>query len=298
MRTWKKVRIIGTAAIAAILGLTALPRHDAEPEYQGRSLRFWLLASQRDTNPEDPAEALAHFGTNALPFLLKWIRYERSPARIKVAKAIPSALQKFARPFITSERELLAETSAEGFRHIVTNGTLAVPELTNLIHKTNAPQTAIRAMRALTLLGTNGLPPLIAAAQDQQYPFRFFAVGMITWLPNESRFADITTPVLIGLLSDRTHPEIAPVAAMGLGRNPNAPDTAIPALISCLTSPTAPEQLRAAAAESLGAFGAQAANALPALSNILTDPNFTVRFFATNAIARIHVEPATNGRPR
>jgi len=75
------------AAAAALLGL-----REREPRYNGRTLSEWLArynpAWDRDdggrTTSENAAEAVKHIGTNALPWLVRWIRYEPRPWEVKL----------------------------------------------------------------------------------------------------------------------------------------------------------------------------------------------------------------------
>jgi HEAT repeat protein len=149
-------------------------------------------------------------------------------------------------------------------------------------------------MGALSLMRTNGLAPLISAIQDPQYPLRIWAVTSITYMPSTPTSATITTPLLIQCLSDTANSQVPLMAAIGLGRHNSAPQLSIPALTRCLETPGASELLRGAAVQSLGLFGAQATNALPALTNALADASLTVRRAATNALQQITSEPPTN----
>lgn len=288
MRVREKVLIISAVVLLVILCMILLPRGDDEPRYKGRSLQYWLLAAEQPNDLEEATEALTQIGTNSLPFLLEWIQHEQSPGRMRALAMIPPAFEEIAHPFAVTHRDLLASASAEGFHYVGTNAVLAIPELQTFVWTTNAPQTAFNSMRALTQIGTNGLPPLIAAAKDPQYPLRVYAVAAIAFCPNASGAKEITMPLLIALLSDTTNPHIAPLAAIGLGRITNAPESTIPALMNAFTSPAAPERVRIAAAQSLGELGTQAVGALPALTNALTDTSFTIRIAATNAISQMH----------
>jgi hypothetical protein len=292
---WKRsslLFLIPCLAIAVVL--LTLPRREPEPKYQGHSLSYWLFLSERDPLSKDAAKAVSEIGTNALPLLMQWIRYELPPWRKKLAKGNNSLLQGLVRPFLPTKRELLADATQYAFRILGTNAASAIPELTGLMRDTSARQTAIGAMGALSLMRTNGLAPLISAIQDPQYPLRIWAVTSITYMPSTPTSATITTPLLIQCLSDTANSQVPLMAAIGLGRHNSAPQLSIPALTRCLETPGASELLRGAAVQSLGLFGAQATNALPALTNALADASLTVRRAATNALQQITSEPPTN----
>jgi hypothetical protein len=288
MGKWRTV-FLAVALLAVLAVIIRLSVPDREPQYQGRSLSNWLLV---DREKEPYEEAIRHIGTNSLPYLLKWMAYDRPNWRDEVVNLTPAMLQKLVRPITQTRADALADASADAFQYLGTNGLTAVPDLVTLMRNTNAPVIAFRAMRALSSLGTNALGPVIAAAQDQHNPIRFMAIMAIAFMPSGPACEEITTPVLIGLLSDTTEPHIAPIAARGLGRNTNTAAMSTPPLMNCLTSPLASAPLRAEAAQALSDLGAQATNALPALSNALTDPSPTVRAGAKSAILTIHGESA------
>src|SRR5439155_26124720 len=67
---------------AALIGL--LSRR--EPSYQGRSLSSWVGIRGTEANytqPYDYEQAMRHMGTNAIPYLFRWIEEE------------PSSMQRF-----------------------------------------------------------------------------------------------------------------------------------------------------------------------------------------------------------
>lgn len=292
---WKRSSLLLLIpCLALVIGLLTLPRREHEPQYQGQPLSHWVLLSQRAVQSDEADKAISEIGTNALPLLMKWIRYERPAWRGELAKDNHPILQRFVGPFVTTKREVLADASLFGFKTLGANAAIAIPELTGLMRNASAPQTAFRAMGALSQIGTNGLRPLISAIQDPKYPFHYRAVATIAFMHASPVSATVTTPVLIQCLSDTTNPRIPLVAALGLGHSKCAPQLSIPALTRCLATASASEQLRCAAVQSLARFGAQATNALPELTNALTDPSLLVRSAATNAIEKIKSEASTS----
>jgi hypothetical protein len=285
---WKRSSLLLLIpCLAIVIGLLTLPSREHEPQYKGQPLSHWVLLSQRAVQFDEADKAISEIGTNALPLLIKWIRYEPPPWRGKLANATLPMIQRLVQQFVPTKREVLASASRYAFRRLGTNATASIPELTRLMRNTSAPQTAVRAMGALSEIGTNGLAPLISAIQDPKYPLRSWAVVTIAFMPATPTSATITAPVLIQCLSDTTDPRIPPLAAMGLGKNTSAPLLAIPALTRGLAAAGTGEELLCAIIQSLGLFGSQATNALPALTNALMDSSFMVRFAATNAIEKI-----------
>jgi hypothetical protein len=75
--------ILGVLVLAGVL--VALSKREREPEYGGKRLSEWVLAlPPSPTGGTDAELALRSIGTNAVPFLLKWIDYEPAAWRIKV----------------------------------------------------------------------------------------------------------------------------------------------------------------------------------------------------------------------
>src|SRR3954469_4010547 len=96
----KTRRIVLVLLAAGVIGLCAFLWPEPEPRYQGRKLSQWLLL--RDSAPPftrpnglnarlasfksfpavsygssaETEDAIRHIGTNALPYLVKWIQYE------------------------------------------------------------------------------------------------------------------------------------------------------------------------------------------------------------------------------
>src|SRR6185436_7866661 len=72
----KRLVIVSAAAVvmAVIVSIAFWPR-PKEAEYQGKKLSEWLRAL-RNPESEDATNAVLAIGTNALPFLVKWVQYE------------------------------------------------------------------------------------------------------------------------------------------------------------------------------------------------------------------------------
>ena len=185
------------------IGVVAFWPGEREPVYQGKKLSEWLRAyalaeAELDRtadyglnsyrgDPWDtlrvPAEAVQHIGTNAVPFLLKWIQYEqpwwRKKAYIYYSK-LPSRMQTRsitwwiwgAEPYARKNRAINAfrilgaraddavadlyflalnpRTSQAAFECLEGIGYPAVPVLNRL---TDAPDEKVRAMAYHTLSG-------------------------------------------------------------------------------------------------------------------------------------------------
>lgn len=69
----RRLLLIASALLAVTLTAFLLWPREREPEYKGVPLSAWLERSRRDP---DFAPALKHIGTNALPFLIRAVKYE------------------------------------------------------------------------------------------------------------------------------------------------------------------------------------------------------------------------------
>src|SRR5213594_3172572 len=106
--------LAGCAAVVLAFAL-AWPR-DREPEYQGRKLSYWLSAYNTSypgvlIYDSRVARAVRSAGTNALPFLLEWVRYEH-PARklrwlVQFDKLPPPLRIPVVREWLSGERREL-----------------------------------------------------------------------------------------------------------------------------------------------------------------------------------------------
>ena len=70
-RLWFALLGVGVAAVVGLVAALAL--RPAEPRYGGRALSQWVRRPAGDTQ----GDAIRQIGTNAVPFLLEWMQYER-----------------------------------------------------------------------------------------------------------------------------------------------------------------------------------------------------------------------------
>src|SRR5882672_1047262 len=141
--------------LACVVAAVVWPR-EREPEYKGKRLSEWLGLYHEQIDVEgvdfrselrDEAEAVHHIGTNALPWLLRWVRYEPPAWRIKVysfMNMMPRALQNdflMNRDPFRYQQYNLALT---GFSILGERASPAVPELARLVNDPTAPELVMR----------------------------------------------------------------------------------------------------------------------------------------------------------
>ncbi len=292
----KRYILLAVLACAAIAALTVRLARPAEPIYEGEPLSEWIThclpyTPRGDTQPAE--KALRHAGTNAIPFLLKWIHYEPPAWRRALARTAPQALQDVLRLDQETPGWTLAEKSVVAFAVLGTNAVDAMPGLVQLMRNTNAPQSAQRAMLSLSLLGTNGLPPLISAIEDPHNPFRYRAIAALRYIHTNTALSTTLGPVYLRCVADPTADHLTRAFAANWLRDARyAPDVSVPALYGILTNSGATQDDQAVALAALGSYGALAAGTLPALTNALANPD--ISYAASNAIWSITTELATN----
>lgn len=179
-----------TAAVAALLGLLLLGGR--QQLYHGRSVSEWFelyCESERagDTpQSEVAAAAVKATATNALPLLVRYIQYE-TPSWVRPAGRLPAPIAKGVlgssptRVTVAGKSER-AEFALTLLLQLGTNAVGILPELTTLIHDRNRPETARRAIYALSRMGPEGFQTLVSALGATNQPFRemvlnFIAIG-------------------------------------------------------------------------------------------------------------------------
>src|SRR5438477_4276939 len=85
MRRRRVFLVLIAAVVLVVVGMfVAGAFREREPEYGGKRLSEWVVTFEAPTpdesmiHTEEAVDAIRHIGTHAIPYLLKWIRYERS----------------------------------------------------------------------------------------------------------------------------------------------------------------------------------------------------------------------------
>jgi hypothetical protein len=305
MRKKRKLLICAACALLALLALLAYTSTTTEPSYNGHSLNYWVPllsvtpapvfgSALPDAEHDKAISAISDIGAASVPFLVKWIQFE--PPSSKHA-AFGYWLSRTHFPFgqniydlVTRRRAArLADGTVSAFGILGTRATPALDELCRLMNQTNATFTCRRALAALSFLGPNALPPLLAVVTNEYSGLRVEALDYIAAMPNLGDAAELAVPPLAQCLSETNNPLVQENAAYALGRLRAAPQTSVHALMVCLSSTD--RILRANSARALSKFGPEAASAIPALTNALRDSNHEVRAWAAHALHQI--DPVT-----
>jgi hypothetical protein len=181
MRTRQRATAIALATLAA-LAVVAVAyaifsrKSIPEPSYAGEPLSEWLVLYERPGRhggvPTAAERAIRSIGTNALPCLLEWIRYELPPWRralLKVAtwpvpgKTLDEGKVVYGKSSIEGKSLRRAEQAQVGFALLYTNAVSAIPELEALMKNNRKPSVGLRAIYALSEIGIAALPALTNA---------------------------------------------------------------------------------------------------------------------------------------
>jgi hypothetical protein len=232
-----------------------------EPGYQGHPLSYWIRDVQLEssTMPQplrpEAAAAVAHIGTNAIPFLLKWMGGSAS-----------------------STSSFFDSGTIQAFRILGRDARAAIPELAR--SATNQPESVLRAhaheqrfvtgfgdgpLMALGGIGSDALPALIAILTNAIAPgTRLGAIQAISGMQTNAAPA---VPILLRYVDDENE-MVASAAVTSLGIAGPGDPAALAALEKIAQSSR--PGLRGGALEALRHFGEPA---VPVLVRALGETN-------------------------
>jgi hypothetical protein len=298
MRKRTKVLLL-VGALGALAALTATITRPSEPQYNGYPLSYWVYSAHSTDNLErqQAVEAITNLGTNALPFLISYLRYEANGASLWFSSILARAPKPLRWPWLVDwaggkEGNRRAEFATQMLPVLAGVASPALPDLARIAKDPTRPNAAARAQRALANMGKEAVPYLLAVLQDTNTPGRYGVAAMIVIDPRRQTDDASAVPTLVHCLQE---PDIRlqTYAAYALGRIALEPRTAVPALIQTAKAATDPG-LRYACIAAFADFGDDARDAIPLLQSALLDPNANLRAVATNALGRIAPEALNN----
>jgi hypothetical protein len=186
MRSRRKLLLAGLGAAVIIASLIAAFARSAssekpQPRYKDRQLSEWLAMCRPGDGPWDTGgeaeRAVRLIGTNALPFLLEWIRYELPPWRQTLlrfatrpvpGKTLEEGKIVYGQSRILGRSTRLAELAQLGFVILNTNAIPAIPDLERLMKANQRPVVGSRAIYALGDIGGPAITALTNALADTE----------------------------------------------------------------------------------------------------------------------------------
>jgi HEAT repeat protein len=296
--------LIPVACGVAGLVVYALLFRDREPSYDGRRLSAWISDLDSAGGPTKPDQqdraehAVRQIGTNAVPYLLTWIRYRRPWWRDRATATIgrlSDSLQIGRLPhrlqnswLLQDHAEARADSALKAFVALGPLAKEAVLDLVKLMRDPAEEDDARRATEALAFLGEEALPPLVETLTNQQATLRYLVAWAIGNMGVQARPA---IPALLSCLNDKDV-AVRECAAEALGKVHLDAELVVPALANCLHHPH--WEVRTRATHALGVFGGQARSALPTLLSLLSDPEEAVQKAVADAIPKIDPQALTN----
>ncbi len=147
-------------AVAVVVGVLLALVGSMEPSYGGKRLSEWVediglayQAGQAGVRPHDGGvatalDAVQHIGTNAIPFLLKWIPYEMPQWRIKLIKRFERRRQRPVGPWLRNDPRIIrADEAVRALGVFGAQAEPAVEPLSRAMDDTNAIWSASERRR-------------------------------------------------------------------------------------------------------------------------------------------------------
>ncbi len=205
----RKRTICLVLVVLAMAGLLVVVcRREREPEYGGKRLSHWvrqlgLLGAKGRSEAYPAEEAIRHIGTNSLPYLVKWLRYEPPGWEFKLYGIVDKNFKKNPDDlFIRWDRPTaLAIGADQALRILGPQAEPAIADLSQMLHEQKSVRSAMSAAATLQQMGAAGWPPLLAAFTNQQATRRVKLILTHT-MGDYGTNARATVPVLMQLLQD------------------------------------------------------------------------------------------------
>lgn len=201
--TRRTTLLLFCTAAAGLLAVAPVLRWTEEPRHGGRTLDDWLAQMQltSGTQKEQSRQAVRSIGTNAVPYLLKYVRYESGRARRRLGTMLEHApLQIVGLRRRWADPERFREMGVEGFRALGEAAVGAVPELEKQLNHGPHPASAAAALAGI---GPATLPVLMNAVRSELPETRRSAVVALGHLGSAAYPA---VPILLELYQNQADP--------------------------------------------------------------------------------------------
>lgn len=234
-----------------------------EPVYDGKPLSYWLKGYDplegSEPGRQQADQAVRQIGTNAIPLLLRMLREQDSPLKLKLI-ALARKQHVIKINYVSASSHNIQAAAA--FEKLGPEAASAVPELVKICEM------------------DFDLPP-----RELSFSREYIVIETLGFIGPRAK-----TAVPLILKSLEHNPEGID-AIMALGRIHAQPDASVPALAQCLKASRRME-IRCVGAWSLGLFGRDARPAVPLLVEMLKDPDRALEKVASEAIQQIDPETA------
>lgn len=328
-RLRRRVRLLLGCGIAVVLVLTLW--RERQPQFDGLPLSQWIVmldGSDPDISQQQAQLAIRSIGTNGVPFLLKWLRYQERPWRTRLAAQAARLPGKFGDTVEELVRGRGLERQQRAFAALGILGPDAKPALPFLTRQLAGPDPWT-PMRVIGFMGDVGLPTILTVLTNgSPTALRSLAIETLGSSLKGFSATNVVQSVVTACLEDPDR-EVALSAASVLCTRKIAQDRAMQVLAQALESNSTSLRQRAGgylaenlrrsfsattlveylqdtnsplslyAADALGSMAEINAklpqNVLPALTNSLNDPRPRVRSSAAGALVYFRNAPEIVG---
>jgi len=271
-----------------VLGLAgafhAMGPREVQPRHAGRPLSHWVRRLGKRPGDAEAHQAISQVGTNAIPYLLRWIAYcpRRSSTLISKLNEAGYRVLKRKEPLIEDSAWFQAEGAVVAFRILGPATEPSRPALGRLLASSSGigPESdVVQRTRSLLLPARNtDLPWLLTLLTNGTTTYPHQTLDLIF---SAAPDASPVIPVLVQCL-DSTNLFLPAYCAKALGALHREPRIVVPALTRSLNSTNG--YTRSQAARSLAEFPTDALPAVSRIRLLLNDPEPLVRSSATNAL--------------
>ena len=299
LRKWILILACGILALALVWTLS-----NREPRYEGRPLGQWLAElgwqdedeiwdandRAREAKAQRAREVLGRIGPEAIPHLLRWVRYETPPPSL-FRGLLRVARHHFG--FATDALRYRADGTPTAFGLLGPAAAPAVPRLVTYA-RSGSWEVRYRSIDALATIGPSALPALTNLLSADNGDIRCRVAQRLGRCGTNAAPA---IPALVAALKD-SKATVQGAAAWTLGALQLEPAVVVPALMSAARAP-APE-VRGSALRALLRFGPDAQPALPLLLEAWKAPQTDTNLAAEieRALPTIAPEALTNAPPQ
>jgi len=282
----------------AAIGLFACLIRQREPSYRCKLLSEWLeiygkeVGASRALRPPvgEGSYAIRQIGTNAIPFLLQWIRYDVSKDKfVSLARMLPPPL---GHRCSIGQKQLRSQNAIYALAQLGDDAGIAFPELAKLMNDPERPNASRGAVGVLSLIGKPAVPILTAQLADTNKLNREWVLQYFRIMPELFTNSVSNVGLIICCLDDNDQ-RVSCNAARLLAQMGELSESQASLVVPALTKHLGPKStpwLRAKSAEALGAYGYKANEAVPLLLALSTNGNKDVRLAANVALGKIAPE--------
>jgi len=211
MRKQRLYLILGVVLLVGVL--VVVLRREREPEYGGKRLTEWVegfIGASAD-GKQQTREAIGHIGTNALPYLVKWLGHDMSPLKRKFYSIRNPAIMPIRALWrLFDKRDDRLQFGA--WRALLDLGPKAAGAIGDLSRLANVTKHCNSRDYAITVLGEMGKPgfqALVGVLTNQQAQGGKWTaesttiaryIGQNAWMDRTNARAAI--PALLNMLKD------------------------------------------------------------------------------------------------